>query len=141
MHIQTQKTFFLNGTFWLFQRLSNGSIDPDSDVTRVIELQDTVEKQNTELTSSRTRVLELTNRCTELEESLNTAQKDLSKAQEQLVKLQRDLREVSFPHISSDLMVRMKAGSVSGLTTPLSSSSSLNYVLIVSLTSLFIFTH
>ncbi|XP_076472143.1 liprin-alpha-1-like isoform X2 [Babylonia areolata] len=75
------------------KRLSNGSIDPDSDVTRVIELQETVEKQNTELTSSRTRVLELTNRCTELEESLSTAQKDLSKAQEQLVKLARDLRE------------------------------------------------
>ena len=77
-----------------FQRLSNGSIEPDSDVTRVLELQETVEKQNTELTSSRTRVLELTNRCTELEESLGTAQKDLSKAQEQLAKLQRDLREV-----------------------------------------------
>ncbi|XP_025084760.1 liprin-alpha-1-like isoform X8 [Pomacea canaliculata] len=75
------------------KRLSNGSIDPDSDITRVLELQDTVEKQNTELTSSRTRVLELTNRCTELEESLSTTQKDLSKAQEQLVKLQRDLRE------------------------------------------------
>ncbi|XP_076450628.1 liprin-alpha-1-like isoform X7 [Babylonia areolata] len=75
------------------KRLSNGSMEPDSDVTRVMELQDTVEKQNTELTSSRTRVLELTNRCTELEENLSTAQKDLSKAQEQLVKLQRDLRE------------------------------------------------
>lgn len=80
--------------YFFLQRLSNGSIDPDSDITRVLELQDTVEKQNTELTSSRTRVLELTNRCTELEESLSTTQKDLSKAQEQLVKLQRDLREV-----------------------------------------------
>ena len=78
----------------LFQRLSNGSIDPDSDVTRVIELQETVEKQNSELTATRTRVLELTNRCTELEESYNTTQKELTKAQEQLVKLQRDLREV-----------------------------------------------
>ncbi|KAK7098725.1 hypothetical protein V1264_002964 [Littorina saxatilis] len=75
------------------KRLSNGSIDPDSDVTRVMDLQETVEKQNSELTSSRTRVLELTNRCTELEESLTTTQKELSKAQEQLVKLSRDLRE------------------------------------------------
>ncbi|KAK7479389.1 hypothetical protein BaRGS_00029381 [Batillaria attramentaria] len=75
------------------KRLSNGSIDPDSDITRVIDLQETVEKQNTELTSSRTRVLELTNKCTELEENFNTAQKELNKAQEQLVKLSRDLRE------------------------------------------------
>ena len=53
-----------------------------------------MEKQNSELTATRTRVLELTNRCTELEESYNTTQKELTKAQEQLVKLQRDLREV-----------------------------------------------
>ena len=83
-----------NVFFFAVQRLSNGSIDPDSDVQRVLELQETVEKQNTELTASRTRVLELTGRCTELEESLATAQKELSKAQEQLVKLSRDLREV-----------------------------------------------
>uniref|UniRef100_A0A0L8FQY5 Liprin-alpha CC2 domain-containing protein n=1 Tax=Octopus bimaculoides TaxID=37653 RepID=A0A0L8FQY5_OCTBM len=75
------------------RRLSNGSIDPDSDVNRVIELQETVEKQNSELTSTRTNILELTNKCTELEESLTSTQKDLIKSQEQLVKLQRDLRE------------------------------------------------
>ncbi|XP_048781404.2 liprin-alpha-1-like isoform X3 [Ostrea edulis] len=75
------------------QRLSNGSIDPDSEVNRVIELQDTVEKQNSELTSARTKILELTNKITEIEETATTATKDLNKAQEQLVKLQRDLRE------------------------------------------------
>lgn len=75
------------------QRLSNGTIDPDSEVNRVIELQDTVEKQNSELTSARTRLLELTNKITELEETSTTATKDLNKTQEQLVKLQRDLRE------------------------------------------------
>ncbi|KAL3841765.1 hypothetical protein ACJMK2_019867 [Sinanodonta woodiana] len=75
------------------KRLSNGSIDPDSEVNRVIELQETVEKQNSELTSARTKMLEITNKCTELEESYTTTQKDLLKAQEQLVKLQRDLRE------------------------------------------------
>ena len=79
---------------FIFQRLSNGSIDPDSEVNRIIELQDTVEKQNSELTSTRTKLLELTNKCTELEESLTTTQKDLIKSQEQVVKLQRDLREV-----------------------------------------------
>ncbi|KAK3102611.1 hypothetical protein FSP39_012641 [Pinctada imbricata] len=75
------------------ERLSNGSIDPDSEVNRVIELQDTVEKQNSELTSARTRMLEMTNKLTELEENYTCSQKDLVKAQEQLVKLQRDLRE------------------------------------------------
>jgi predicted nucleic acid-binding Zn-ribbon protein len=79
----------------LQQRLSNGSIDPDSEVNRVIELQDTVEKQNSELTAARTKVLELTNKITEIEETATTATKDLNKAQEQLVKLQRDLREVT----------------------------------------------
>ncbi len=81
-----------------FQRLSNGSIDPDSDVNQVIELQETVEKQNSELTSVRTKMLEMTNKCTELEENFTTTQKELVKAQEQMVKLQRDLRELrSFP--------------------------------------------
>ncbi|XP_052233492.1 liprin-alpha-1-like isoform X3 [Dreissena polymorpha] len=75
------------------KRLSNGSIDPDSDVNRVIELQETVEKQNSELTNTRTKMLELNNKLTELEESYTTGQKDLIKAQEQVVKLQRDLRE------------------------------------------------
>lgn len=75
------------------KRLSNGSIDPDSDINRVIELQETVEKQNSELTSTRTNILELTNKCTEFEETLTSTQKDLIKSQEQLVKLQRDLRE------------------------------------------------
>ena len=82
----------------MLQRLSNGSIDPDSDINRVIELQETVEKQNSELTSTRTNILELTNKCTEFEESLTSTQKDLIKSQEQLVKLQRDLREVSLLH-------------------------------------------
>ena len=81
-------------SFVHLQRLSNGSIDPDSDVNRVIELQDTVEKQNTEMTSARTKIVELTNKCTELDENFTCAQKDLIKCQEQVVKLQRDLREV-----------------------------------------------
>ena len=84
----------INIASFVFQRLSNGSIDPDSEVNRVIELQETVEKQNSELTNTRTKMLELNNRFTEIEESYTTAQKDLIKSQEQVVKLQRDLREV-----------------------------------------------
>ena len=86
--------FVLMTFSFLFQRLSNGSIDPDSDVNRVIELQETVEKQNAELTNTRTKMLEMNSRYSEVEESYTTAQKDLIKSQEQLVKLQRDLREV-----------------------------------------------
>ena len=81
--------------FLLFQRLSNGSIDPDSDVNRVIELQETIEKQNSELTNSRAKLQDLNNKINELEEKLSLAQKDLIKTQESNVKFQRDLREVS----------------------------------------------
>ena len=76
------------------QRLSNGSIDPDSDVNRVIELQETLEKQNTELTAARNKIAELTSRIKELEDSINSSSKELNKSQDQALKLQRDLREV-----------------------------------------------
>ena len=61
---------------------------------RVLDLQDTVEKQNSELTATRTKLLEINNKMTELEESYQTSQKEMVKAQEQASKLQRDLREV-----------------------------------------------
>lgn len=64
---------------------------------RVMDLQETVEKQNTELTSTRTRLLELNNKLTELEENYATSQKELVKAQDMVNKLQRDLREVMSP--------------------------------------------
>lgn len=80
--------------FLYLQRLSNGSIDPDSEVQRVIELQETIEKQNSDVTNFRSKNAELTSKVRELEESLNSAQKDLINSQEQVVKLQRDLREV-----------------------------------------------
>ncbi|BFZ16224.1 hypothetical protein BsWGS_19263 [Bradybaena similaris] len=75
------------------KRLSNGSIEPDSDMGRVMDLQETVEKQNTEMTAARTRLLELNNKITELEENFTTSQKELGKAQDLVNKLQRDLRE------------------------------------------------
>ena len=88
--------FMLNKQMYCFvlQRLSNGSIDPDSEVQRVIELQETIEKQNTELTAARTKIAELTSRIKELEDSINSTQKDVTKTSEQNIKLQRDLREV-----------------------------------------------
>ncbi|CAG2062743.1 unnamed protein product, partial [Timema podura] len=75
------------------QRLSNGAIEPDSDMARVIELQNTIDKQTTELSTWQRRVSELTSRVSELEESHTKTQKELLKAQEANVKLQRDLRE------------------------------------------------
>ncbi|XP_068082984.1 liprin-alpha-1 [Anabrus simplex] len=75
------------------KRLSNGAIEPDSDVARVIELQNTIEKQTTELGTWQRRVSELTARVSELEENLTKTQKELLKAQEGNNKLQRDLRE------------------------------------------------
>ncbi|XP_013419469.1 liprin-alpha-1 isoform X2 [Lingula anatina] len=75
------------------KRLSNGSIDPDSEINRVIELQETVEKQNSELTITRNKLLEISNKLKEVEATLAQTQKDLIKSQEANVKLQRDLRE------------------------------------------------
>ncbi|XP_043263319.1 liprin-alpha-1 isoform X6 [Colletes gigas] len=76
-------------------RLSNGSLDPaDQDsAARVIDLQATLDKQSSELSTWQRRVAELSGRVAELEESLSKAQKDLLKTQETNVKLQRDLRE------------------------------------------------
>lgn len=68
---------------------------------RVLDLQETVEKQNTELTAARTRILELNNKLTELDENYTTSQKELVKAQEAVNKLQRDLREVTSTHHTS----------------------------------------
>ncbi|XP_066597833.1 liprin-alpha-1 isoform X3 [Prorops nasuta] len=76
-------------------RLSNGSLDPsDQDsAVRVIDLQATLDKQSSELSTWQRRVAELSGRVAELEETLSKAQKDLLKTQDTNVKLQRDLRE------------------------------------------------
>ncbi|XP_011865423.1 PREDICTED: liprin-alpha-1 isoform X3 [Vollenhovia emeryi] len=76
-------------------RLSNGSLDPaeQDSAVRVIDLQATLDKQSSELTTWQRRVAELSGRVAELEETLSKTQKDLLKAQETGLKLQRDLRE------------------------------------------------
>ncbi|XP_078670696.1 liprin-alpha-1-like isoform X17 [Branchiostoma floridae x Branchiostoma belcheri] len=75
------------------KRLSNGSIDPDDHVSRVVELQDTLEKQNADLKAARDRVSELAGQIGGLEDSLQQAQRDLVKSSESAAKQQRDLRE------------------------------------------------
>ncbi|XP_026828283.1 liprin-alpha-1 isoform X3 [Ooceraea biroi] len=76
-------------------RLSNGSLDPaeQDSAIRVIDLQATLDKQSSELSTWQRRVAELGGRIAELEETLSKTQKDLLKAQETGLKLQRDLRE------------------------------------------------
>ncbi|XP_051890485.1 liprin-alpha-4 isoform X14 [Pristis pectinata] len=78
-------------TTW--KRLSNGSIDPNDEVSRVVEMQDLLEKQNFEMTQMKDRLSALSARVAELEEDLDTARKDLIRSEEMNNKYQRDIRE------------------------------------------------
>ncbi|KFV65049.1 Liprin-alpha-1 [Dryobates pubescens] len=75
------------------QRSSDGSLCHDENLTKVIELQDIIDKQNKEQTQMKERLTALSSRVTELEEDLDTARKDLIKSEEMNTKLQRDVRE------------------------------------------------
>ncbi|XP_056383682.1 LOW QUALITY PROTEIN: liprin-alpha-1 [Hyla sarda] len=75
------------------KRLSDGSINHDEDLSKVMELQDVIEKQSKEQSQMKERLAILSNRVTELEEDLDTARKDLIKSEEMNTKLQRDVRE------------------------------------------------
>ncbi|KFP33059.1 Liprin-alpha-1 [Colius striatus] len=72
---------------------SDGSLCHDENLTKVIELQDIIDKQNKEQTQMKERLTTLSSRVTELEEDLDTARKDLIKSEEMNTKLQRDVRE------------------------------------------------
>lgn len=61
---------------------------------KVIELQETVDKQSKENGQMKDRLVALSGRVSELEEDLDTARKDLIKSEEINTKLQRDFREV-----------------------------------------------
>uniref|UniRef100_A0A4W3JXC1 PTPRF interacting protein alpha 4 n=1 Tax=Callorhinchus milii TaxID=7868 RepID=A0A4W3JXC1_CALMI len=74
-------------------RLSNGSIDANDEVSRVVELQELLEKQNFETAQVKERVSMLSARVVELEEDLDTARKDLIRSEEMNNKFQRDIRE------------------------------------------------
>uniref|UniRef100_A0A4W3JK30 PTPRF interacting protein alpha 4 n=1 Tax=Callorhinchus milii TaxID=7868 RepID=A0A4W3JK30_CALMI len=78
-------------TTW--KRLSNGSIDANDEVSRVVELQELLEKQNFETAQVKERVSMLSARVVELEEDLDTARKDLIRSEEMNNKFQRDIRE------------------------------------------------
>ncbi|OWR53314.1 Liprin-alpha-2 [Danaus plexippus plexippus] len=69
------------------------SVNGETDVKKLTELQNTIAKQSAELSSWQRRVAELNNKVTELEERLSKGEKELVKKQEECAKLQRDLRE------------------------------------------------
>ncbi|XP_053576556.1 liprin-alpha-1 isoform X4 [Bombina bombina] len=75
------------------KRSSDGSLNHEEDLSKVIELQDIIEKQTKEHSQMKERLAVLSNRVTELEEDLDTARKDLIKSEEMNTKLQRDVRE------------------------------------------------
>ncbi|TRZ12936.1 hypothetical protein HGM15179_014157 [Zosterops borbonicus] len=75
------------------RRLSNGSVHPDDEAGRVVELQELLEKQNFEVVQAKERISALAASVAELEEDLGTARKDLIKSEEMSSKYQRDLRE------------------------------------------------
>ncbi|NXH21837.1 LIPA1 protein, partial [Bucco capensis] len=75
------------------RRSSDGSLCHDENLTKVIELQDIIDKQNKEQTQMKERLTALSSRVAELEEDLDTARKDLIKSEEMNTKLQRDVRE------------------------------------------------
>ncbi|NXY22546.1 LIPA4 protein, partial [Atrichornis clamosus] len=76
-----------------WKRLSNGSVHPDDEAGRVVELQELLEKQNFEVVQAKERISALAASVAELEEDLGTARKDLIKSEEMSSKFQRDLRE------------------------------------------------
>ncbi|KAM6108188.1 liprin-alpha-4 isoform 2-T2 [Pterocles gutturalis] len=76
-----------------WKRLSNGSVHPDNEAGRVVELQELLEKQNFEVVQAKERISALAASVAELEEDLGTARKDLIKSEEMSSKYQRDLRE------------------------------------------------
>lgn len=83
------------------QRLPNGSIHPDDEASRTVELQELLEKQNFELGQAKERIAALAASVAELEEDLSTARRDLIKSEEMSSKYQRDLREVRELHFNN----------------------------------------
>ncbi|XP_010022450.1 PREDICTED: liprin-alpha-2-like, partial [Nestor notabilis] len=76
-----------------WKRVSDGSVHPDDEAGRVVELQELLEKQNYEVVQAKERISALAASVAELEEDLGTARKDLIKSEEMSSKYQRDLRE------------------------------------------------
>ncbi|XP_067121439.1 liprin-alpha-1 isoform X4 [Centruroides vittatus] len=74
-------------------KVSNGSAEAAAEASRVVELQEALEKQTSELSTSRSKIVELGNKIRELEDGLSSAQKEVSRLQQENARLARDLKE------------------------------------------------
>ncbi|KAK0136747.1 Liprin-alpha-1 [Merluccius polli] len=77
------------------KRSSDGSLGHEDECgsVRVVELQEVVERQTSDLGQMKERMAAMSSRISELEEDLDTARKDLIKSEDMNTRLQRDLRE------------------------------------------------
>ncbi|XP_041074325.1 liprin-alpha-1-like isoform X8 [Polyodon spathula] len=76
------------------KRSSDGSLNHEEDLAKVMELQEVIDRQTKDAGQMKERLAALSSRITELEEDLDTARKDLIKSEEMNTKYQRDIREV-----------------------------------------------
>ncbi|KAG7267708.1 hypothetical protein CRUP_020261 [Coryphaenoides rupestris] len=77
------------------KRSSDGSLGHEDECGsgQVVELQELVERQTSDLGQMKERMAAMSSRINELEEDLDTARKDLIKSEDMNTRLQRDLRE------------------------------------------------
>ncbi|XP_054724990.1 liprin-alpha-2-like [Uloborus diversus] len=74
-------------------KVSNGTAEVAADAARVVELQETIERINSELNTSRSKICELSAKIREQDDGVSSAQKEISKLQEENSRLSRDLKE------------------------------------------------
>ncbi|XP_015921371.1 liprin-alpha-2 isoform X2 [Parasteatoda tepidariorum] len=81
------------GTTQHISKVSNGTAEAAAEAARVVELQETLEKVNSEVTTSRSKIAELSAKIREQEDGIAAAQKEIAKMQEENARLSRDLKE------------------------------------------------
>ncbi|GIX98536.1 liprin-alpha-2 [Caerostris extrusa] len=74
-------------------KVSNGTAEAAAEAARVVEMQEAIEKKNSELSASLSKIAELSAKARELEECFSGAQKDIARMQEENARLTRDLKE------------------------------------------------
>lgn len=74
-------------------KVSNGSAEAAEEAAKVVELQESLEKQAAELSLARSKLNEVLPKIRELEESLQLAQKEVTRLKEENARLARDLKE------------------------------------------------
>ncbi|XP_067941285.1 liprin-alpha-1-like [Watersipora subatra] len=78
------------------KRMSNGVVEQDAETSsRVVELQEMMEKQASEIALARSRISELQARLKESDDAIASSKAEIGKYQEQISKLQRDVKEAN----------------------------------------------